>query len=110
MSSFINIYITLVSIESRDDALNHMGTRRHLMPAIYNANLERYHWTPPNAADEAAVKLETEGLIWIRDITIDLLDADSEDENELIANGKKKINIFFDEIRCEITYELMYSI
>lgn len=66
-----------------------MGSRRPLLPAIYNANLERYHWTPPDAANVAAVKLEQEGMIWIRDITIDLLDSEDENEPEDVngANG-----------------------
>lgn len=100
MSSNINIYIPSFVIGSRDDAINHMGTRRHLLPAIYNANLELYHWMPADAADVATVKLQMEGLVWIRDMTINLLDADSEEENELEindANGKNII-IFFNEV------------
>lgn len=26
-----------------EDAFHHMGSRRHVLPAIYNANLERFH-------------------------------------------------------------------
>lgn len=87
-----------------------MGSRRHILPAIYNANLELFHWTPPPAisaeaaiaaepavaaepaiaAEAAIVEVKQEpiaDLIWMNGQTIDILD-DSEDELEL-ENGKK---------------------
>lgn len=61
-----------------------MGSRRHLLPAIYNANLERFHslFLVESTADH--VKEEPiEGVIWFNDSEIiDLLDSDVED-NEL---------------------------
>lgn len=68
-----------------------MGSRRRILPAIYNENLERFHWAPPGIAtepDNAEVKQEPNAdLIWMNGQTIELLD-DSEDEHEL-HNGKK---------------------
>lgn len=73
-----------------------MLSRRHLLPAIYNANLERYHWTPEEnqLAAEAEVKLEPiDGLIWLNeDAVLELSDSepesDLENENELDDNSK----------------------
>lgn len=72
-----------------------MGSRRHLLPAIYNANLERFHWTPEgNRLAEAEVKVEqVDGLIWLNeDQVLEISDSESEfdldNENEL-ANGNE---------------------
>lgn len=72
-----------------------MGSRRRLLPAIYNANLERFHWTPEEnqLATVAEVKLEpVDGLVWLNeDVVFELSDSESEsdmeNESELDTNG-----------------------
>lgn len=36
--------------ETKEKAEEYMKSRRHLLPAIYNQNLEKYHWGPENTA------------------------------------------------------------
>lgn len=54
-----------------------MQSRRHFLPAIYNANLERFHFT----ADVAPAEIKEEGLIWLNEANV-LIISDSEPESE----------------------------
>lgn len=65
-----------------------MGSRRHLLPAIYNSNLERFHSFLHHEQATDAVKVEPiEGLIWLNDTeTIDLLDSDNENDEHIAGN------------------------
>lgn len=78
-----------------------MEVRRHLLPAIYNVNRERYHWEPSmNVAaqnndvqndaivvkDEPIEFLNFDGLIWITD-----------DENEMYQNAEDHQAVANDE-------------
>lgn len=40
----------ICSSETKEKAEEYMNSRRHLLPAIYNQNLEKYHWGPENTA------------------------------------------------------------
>lgn len=57
-----------------------MSSRRHLLPAIYNSNLERFHCFLLHEQATDAVKDEpNEGLLWVNETEIiDLLDSDNE--------------------------------
>lgn len=72
-------------IGTYEAAENHRGSRRHLLPAIYNSNLQRFHWTPEleaNAAVDQVIKQEPiADLIWMDGMEFDL---SNENENEVV--------------------------
>lgn len=85
-----------------------MGSRRHVLPAIYNANLQRFHWTPelePAAGHDQQQAIKQEpiaGLIWMDGIEFDLIDSEDELENE--ENGPaivKPENVVFPNLPNE---------
>lgn len=65
-----------------------MLSRRHLLLAIFNANLERFHFT----SDEAPAEIKQEGLIWLNEANVLEL-SDSEDENGILSFNSPSKNI-----------------
>lgn len=89
-----------------------MNSRRHLLPAIYNANLERFHFAACNDSDpntntevveikQESAENEAEAIIWIQneDEIWDVDSSGSESELEHVGGReggggyKKTINI-----------------
>lgn len=46
-STVYNIFVCIELIEdSYEDAVQYCSSRRHVLPAVYNFNLEKFHWGP----------------------------------------------------------------
>lgn len=82
-----------------------MGSRRHVLAAIYNANLERYHWNSANEGEATQVLVKREpmagflfdaGIIEILDIE-DQWDCNNREENIELAINEENVELAINE-------------